>query len=133
MKQVLAAIILCLISAGFAAAAPPSYKELAKLPVIHYGDPVPENKDYILLFTAGQTVTISISIEGSLFDKTANTDLMVTPARDIMVYHDWASMDGYKWVPRSELIKSDVQVKVPGYNHPHPGILKVRMDLGEVK
>ena len=133
MKHIVAALMLCLISAGFAAAAPPSYKELAKLPVIRFGDTVPDNKDYILLFSAGQTVTIAISIEGSLFDKTANTELMVTPAKDIMVYGDWASLDGYKWIPRGELIKSDVLVKIPGYNHPQPGILKVRMDLAGVK
>ncbi len=135
MKYIMAAFILmaCWTSAGFAAAVPPSYKELAKLPVIRFGDPIPDSKDYILLFSAGQTVTIAVSIEGTLFDKTVNTELLVTPARDIMVYRDWASLDGYKWIPRSELIKSDVVVKVPGYNYPHPGILKVRMDLGEVK
>ncbi len=133
MKYFIAALVLCWTSSVFAAAAPPSYKELANLPVIRFGDPVPENKDYILLFSAGQTVTIAVSIDGTLFDKTVNTELMVTPAKDIMVYRDWASLDGYKWIPRNELIKSDVQVKVPGYNHPHPGILKVRMDLAGVK
>ena len=133
MKHIIAALLLCCISAGFAAAAPPSYKELAKLPVIRFGETAPDNKDYILLFSAGQTVTIAISIEGSLFDKTANTELMVTPARDIMVYRDWASLDGYKWIPRGELIKSDVLVKIPGYNHPQPGVLQVRMDLAGVK
>ena len=133
MKQIITALVLCLISAGFAAAAPPSYNDLAKLPVIRFGEPVPADKDYILLFSAGQTVTIAVSIEGSLFDKTANTELMVTPARDIMVYRDWASLDGRKWIPRGELIKSDVFVKIPGYNHPNPGILKVRMDLADVK
>jgi len=133
MKYIIAALLLCWTSSVFAAAAPPSYKELAKLPVIRFGDPIPDNKDYILLFSAGQTVTIAVSIDGTLFDKTVNTELMVTPAKDIMVYRDWASLDGYKWIPRSELIKSEVQVKVPGYNHPHPGILKVRMDLAGVK
>jgi hypothetical protein len=133
MKLAVIVFLLWLLSAGFAAAAPPSYNELAKLPVIRFGEPVPENKDYILLFSAGQTVTIALSIDGSLFDKTVNTELMVTPSRDIMVYREWASLDGYKWIPRGELIKSDVMVKVPGYNHPHPGILKVRMDLAGVK
>jgi hypothetical protein len=133
MKHIVAALMFCLMSSGFAAAAPPSYKDLAKLPVIRFGDTVPDNKDYILLFSAGQTVTIAISIEGSLFGKTANTELMVTPAKDIMVYGEWASLDGIKWFPRGELIKSDVIVKIPGYNHPQPGILKVRMDLAGVK
>jgi hypothetical protein len=32
---------------------------------------------------------------------------------------------------RSELIKSDVLLKIPGYNHPLPGIVKIRMDLAE--
>ncbi len=50
-----------------------------------------------------------------------------------MVYKDWASLDGFKWIPRGELIKSDVLVKVPGYNHPDSGVLKVRMDLAGTK
>ncbi len=128
MKQMVAAFLLCLLSAGFAAASPPSYAQLAKLPVIRFGEPVPD-KDYILLFPAGQPVTISVTIEGSLFAQTANAELTVTPSREILVFREWASLDGVKWVPRGELIKSDVAVKVPGYNHPHPGILKVRMDL----
>ncbi len=132
MKLMVTVFIFCLLSAGMATAAPPSYKELAKLPVIRFGDPVPST-DYILLFPAGKPVTISVSIEGSLFAKTAGAELMVTPAREIMVYKDWASMDGVRWIPRSELIKSDVVVKVPGYNYPYPGILKVRMDLAGSK
>ncbi len=132
MKHLMTAIILCLFSAGIAIAAPPSYKELAKIPVIRFGDPVPST-DYILLFPAGRPVTISVSIEGSLFSKTASAELMVTPSREIMVYKDWASLDGFNWMPRGELIKSDVLVKVPGYNHPDSGVLKVRMDLAGTK
>jgi hypothetical protein len=132
MKQLVTVFILCLLSAGIATAAPPSYNELAKLPVIPFGDPTPSS-DYILLFPAGKPVTISVSIEGSLFVKNASAELMVTPKREILVFRDWASLDGVKWVPRSELIKSDVVVKVPGYNHPYPGILTVRMDLAGSK
>ena len=36
-------------------------------------------------------------------------------------------------MPRGELIKSDVLLKLPGYNHPLPGILKIRMDLVETR
>ncbi len=132
MKHLMTAVMLCFLSAGIAIAAPPSYKELAKLPVIRFGDPVPSS-DYILLFPAGRAVTVSVSIEGSLFSRTANAELVVTPSRDIMVYKDWASLDGFKWIPRGELIKSDVLVKVPGYNHPDSGVLKVRMDLAGTK
>jgi hypothetical protein len=132
MKLLVSAFILCLLSAGIATAAPPSFNELAKLPVICFGDPVPST-DYILLFPAGKPVTISVSIEGNLFSKTSNAVLTVTPAREIMVYKDWASLDGVKWTPRSELIKSDVAVKVPGYNHPYPGVLKVKMDIAGSK
>lgn len=129
MKYVAAAFFLiCLLSAGFATASPPTYDKLAKLPVIRFGEPVPD-ADHILLFPAGQPITMSVSIEGSLFAQPASAELTVTPAREILVYREWASLDGLKWIPKSELIKSDVSVKVPGYNHPYPGILKVHMDL----
>ena len=55
MKCLIAALLFCLLSAGLAAASPPSYNQLAKLPVIRFGDPVPES-DYILMFPAGQPI-----------------------------------------------------------------------------
>ena len=132
MKQILAALLFSLLSASLAVASPPSYDQLAKLPVIRFGEPVPES-DYILMFPAGQSITISVSVEGSLFTKAAGAELEVTPTREFFVFRDWASLDGIKWVPRGELIKSDVLLKLPGYNHPLPGILKIRMDLVETR
>ncbi len=132
MRYLLMSFLLCLLAAGFAMAAPPTYEQLAKLPVIRFGEPVPEG-DYILMFPAGQPITFSVSVEGSLFTKAAAAELAVTPIREFFVYSDWASLDGMKWVPRGELIKSDVLLKVPGYNHPSSGILKIRMDLSGVK
>jgi hypothetical protein len=132
MKCFIAALLFCMLSAALAAASPPSYDQLAKLPVIRFGEPVPES-DFILMFPAGQPLTISVSVEGSLFTKAAGAELAVTPKREFFVFRDWASLDGVKWVPRGELIKSDVLLKIPGYNHPQPGILKIRMDLVESK
>ena len=132
MKCFITALLFSLLSAALATAAPPSYDELARLPVIPFGEPVPEG-DYILMFPAGRPLTISVSVEGTLFTKAAGTKLAVTPAREFFIFHDWASLDGVTWKPRSELIKSDVVVKIPGYNHPLPGILKIRMDLLETR
>lgn len=115
-----------------AAASAPSFETLSKLPVVRFGDPLPAS-DYILLFSAGQPITIAITIEGSLFSQPAKNELTVIPAREVFVYRDWASLDGLVWMQRSDLIKSDVVVKIPGYNHPLPGVLKVRMDLPEAK
>ncbi len=131
MKSALLAILFCLISYGFhaqAAGTPPSYESLAKLPVIRFGDPVTE-KDHILLFEPGQPISFTIAIEGSLFSQPVTADLTLTPSRPVFVYREWASLDGVKWVLRSDLIKSDVEAKIPGYNYPKPGFLKVRMDL----
>ena len=128
MKLVLAAFLFCLIPVGVEAASSPSFAELAKLPVVRFGDPVPD-KDYILLFPAGKPISIDVTIEGSLFAGSAEAELKVALVREILVYREWASLDGVRWLPKSELIKSDVMVKVPGYNHPQAGVLKVRMDL----
>jgi len=132
MKLVLAAFLFCLIPAGVEAASSPSFSELAKLPVIRFGDPVPD-KDYILLFPAGKPISVDVTIEGSLFSDADHAKLTVTPVREVLVYREWASLDGVRWLPKSELIKSDVDVKVPGYNHPQSGVLKVRMDLAGEK
>jgi hypothetical protein len=132
MKYLLAGFLFCLLSVGLATASPPTYEQLAKLSVIRFGDPVPET-DYILMFPVGQPITISVSVEGSLFTKAAGAELAVTPIREFFVFRDWASLDGVKWVPRGDLIKSDVTMKIPGYNHPLPGMLKIRMDLEQTR
>jgi hypothetical protein len=132
VKILVSAFLVCLLSASLAAASPPSFEKLSKLPVVRFGDPIPAT-DHILLFSAGQPISISIIIEGSLFSQPAKSELTVTPAREVFVYRDWASLDGLIWMQRSDLIKSDVVVKIPGYNHPEPGVLKVRMDLPEVR
>jgi len=132
VKILVSAFLVCLLSASLAAASSPSFEMLSKLPVVRFGDPIPAT-DHILLFSAGQPISISITIEGSLFSQTAKSELTVTPAREVFVYRDWASLDGLVWMQRSELIKSDVVVKIPGYNHPAPGVLKVRMDLPEAR
>lgn len=132
MKILISAFLVVILSAGLAAASTPSFETLSKLPVVRFGDPVPAT-DYILLFSAGQPITLSITIEGSLFSKPAKSELTLTPSHEIFVYRDWASLDGLVWMQRSDLIKSDVLVKIPGYNHPAPGELKVRMDLPEAK
>lgn len=132
MKILICTFLLCLLTASLAAASSPSFETLSKLPVVRYGDPIPAT-DYILLFSAGQPISISITIEGSLFSQPAMSELTVTPTREVFVYRDWASLDGLVWMQRSDLIKSDVVVKIPGYNHPAPGVLKVRMDLPEAR
>ncbi len=132
MRILICAFLVFLLSTSLAAASSPSYETLSKLPVVRFGDPVPAT-DYILLFSAGQPITLSITIEGSLFSKPAKSELTVTPSHEVFVYRDWASLDGLVWMQRSDLIKSDVLVKIPGYNHPAPGELKVRMDLPEAK
>lgn len=128
MKYLLAAILVLTVAGPLSAAALPTYDDVAKMPVILFGEPVPKT-DYILMFMPGQPITMTISIEGSLFSQPAATELVVTPSRTIFVFKDWASLDGKTWLPRGELIRSDVLVKIPGYNHPLPGMLKVRMDL----
>jgi len=132
MKHMITALLLSLLLVSLAVASPPSYDQLAKLPVIRFGEPVPDS-DYILMFPAGQPINISVTIEGSLFIKAAGAELSVTPAREYYVFRDWASLDGLKWVPRGDLIKSNVMLKLPGYNHPLPGILKIRMDQSEIR
>jgi len=131
VKILISAFLVFLLSTSLAAASP-SFETLSKLPVVRFGDPVPAT-DYILLFPAGQPITFSITIEGSLFSQPAKSELTVKPSHEVFVYREWASLDGLIWMQRSDLIKSDVLVKIPGYNHPAPGELKVRMDLPEVK
>ncbi len=132
MRLAVASFLCCLMISVPAVAAPPSFADLAKVPVIRFGEPAPKG-DFILQFPAGKPIAIAVAVEGSLFTKGTSAELEVTPKREFYVFGEWASLDGVKWMPRSELIKSDVLLKIPGYNHPLPGIIKIRMDLVETR
>ena len=119
---------LPLLTGGCASMQQPSGEALSKLPVVQFGEPVPAGNDYILFFPADKPIPTNVAIKGSIFAKEAEQRLNVTLRRDIYAYRNWISYDRVTWLNGREAIKTDVQIQIPGYAHPEPGLMKIQMD-----
>jgi hypothetical protein len=76
--------------AGF----PPSAKVLSTVPIIEFGRPLPEGKDYVLHFPAGTPLPVAAVVGGSLFEHDDQATLHVTLKHDVFAYRQFASFDG---------------------------------------
>jgi len=122
-------IVLLLALGG--CAIPPSNSELSQLPVIPFGQPIPENSDYILYFSAGKVITTDVNLEGNLFQHPAQQKIKVKLTKDIYSYKEWMSYDKQHWLSGQEALKFKVDIKIPGYHYPRPG--HITLNLSENK
>ncbi len=120
---------LCLLLGGCASMSPPESGELDRLPVVAYGDRVPAGGDYILHFPAGVPIDTPVTFEGNLFQEAATAHLAVKPVKDIYVHKQWMSFDRQHWVDAHERIDFNVEVILPGYNHPTSGHVRLQMNV----
>ena len=128
--QNLAFLVPCLllVASGCASMQQPSAETLSRVPVVQFGEAVPAGGDYILFFPANKPIPTNVAIKGSIFAREAEQRLDVTLRRDIYVYRNWISYDRVTWRDGQQAIKTDVQVVIPGYRHPEPGLMKIQMD-----
>lgn len=106
----------------------PSPDMIEKLPVITFGEPVPQGQEFILHFPAGKPIGTNVTIEGNLFDKPAKKQMSVKPNKDIYAYKDWVSFDKKHWNIGKETLAVKAKIKLPGPTHPEPGIIYLRVD-----
>ena len=70
-----------------------------------------------------------MSIGGNLFEETAEEILNVTLRDDIYTYKEWISFDRKTWVKGKDVLDTKFEIKIPGYEYPRPGFMKLQMDL----
>jgi hypothetical protein len=128
MTRVLTALTLAVLLQLGGCASLPSPETLRDLPVVKFGDPVPAGRDYILFFPPDTPIPLTTSVKGNIFAKEAEQQLQVTLRRGIYAYKSWISYDRATWRVGREAIKGDVEVRLPGYDHPEPGSVRIRMD-----
>ncbi len=121
-------VALIITSSGCATLQKPTNETFASLPIIKYFDQVPAGKDYILHFPAGKPISTSVSIKGTVFAQEAEDILEVTLKKDIYAYQRWISYDKNNWIDGDDAIDFKLEIKIPGYKHPKPGIIAVQMD-----
>jgi len=120
--------IALLLFLSACASLPPSAESLSGLPVVEFGGTVPATQDYILFFPAGKPIPVDVAVKGNIFAKDAEQRLDVTLRKDIYVYKEWVSYDRVTWRNGRDAIKTSAQMRIPGYRHPEPGLMKIQMD-----
>lgn len=120
-----------LFSGGCASLDQPAEDEFASLPVVQFGDSVPVDGKYILHFPQGVPIDTPVTFGGNLFTGDDMKMLTVTPNEDIYVYKDWVSYDRKNWQDADKTMSTDLQLKLPGYDHPRTGYLNLRLDRKE--
>lgn len=125
--------ILCLVAILLTATAcslpiRPSAEHLDELAVIPLGADVPAGQDYVLYFPAGVKIPTEVWIGGTLFASDTQQHLSVALKRDIYVYKQWVSYDRQTWLSARDVIDSDIDIKIPGYDYPRLGHIRIRMD-----
>jgi hypothetical protein len=132
MKLIIFALSsVILFSGGCASLDRPAEDEFASLPVVQFGDSVPVDGKYILHFPPGVPIDTPVTFGGNLFTGDDMKVLTVTPIEDIYVYKEWVSYDRENWQDADKTMSTDLQLKLPGYNHPRAGYLNLRLDRKE--
>jgi hypothetical protein len=114
---------------GCASLQTPAAESLAGIPVVEFGETPPAKGDFILYFPAGKVIPVVSSIKGSALAREAEATLNVTLKKGIYAYKQWASLDRKTWQPGDAVLDFDVDIKIPGPEHPQPGVMKIQVNL----
>ncbi len=122
--------ITALSMLGCASWMAPSERDLAKIPVVRFGEPAPAGKDFVMLYPAGTPLPVIASVGGTLMSQPDKATLHVTLNRDVYVYRHWISFDGKKWVYGRRALDGKFDLRLPGTETgSNPGVLGVELNL----
>jgi hypothetical protein len=96
-----------------------------RVPVVTY-PARPSGPDYVYRIPAGQPVTLTTTVQGTLLQAPASQPLQAAVRNDLYLYKDWASEDGRHWV--RGLVNGRVDVSLPSYQTPGPGSVRIVVD-----
>jgi hypothetical protein len=109
---------------------PPSADEMAKIPVVRYGETASASGDYVLLYPAGAPLPVVASVSGSLLAKPGLARMEVATNRDVYAYKSWLSFDGKTWMPSDKAVGGEFAITLPGETDSKaPGTMSARFDL----
>lgn len=114
MKSMPLGLAATLVLSACASLSGPSSEEIAKLPVVSYGQPAPKDSDFVLRYPAGVDLPVTASVSGTLLAQGAQSTLTVRIKQDVYVYKDRVSFDGKQWSPSSSKIAGHFRITPPG-------------------
>ncbi len=131
MKNILVPLAMALLAGlgGCASLQKPTTESLDAIPVVRFGETVPAKGDFILHFPAGKPIPVVTIIKGSAISKEAESTLNITLKKDIYAYKRWVSFDRKTWQRDDEALGFNVEIKIPGPEHPKPGLIRLQVDL----
>ena len=92
----------------------PSTDEIARLPVVRYGQAAPSDKNFVLLYPAGANLPVNAKVVGNLFEKGDEATLSVRLKQDIYIYRNQLSFDGKTWSAGHDKVGGKVWLALPG-------------------
>lgn len=107
---------------------PPSTAEIAKVPQVQFGQPLPADDNFVLHFPAGTPLPVSTVVDGNLFERDGQATFNITLKHDVYVYRQFASFDGQNWQPTRKLIETHLELQIPQKDGSNAGMLHVKMD-----
>lgn len=124
------ATLLSISVAGCASMGPkaPPADQLARLPLVSYGEKADPNQDHIVFFPAGKPVPLEAVFKGNMFAKETTSVAEPVLSRDVYLYKQWVSFDRKTWVSGREAFRVLVNVSLPTYESPGSGVVSMQLD-----
>ncbi len=124
------AALVAMSLAGCASWLAPSESDMARVPVVRFGDAAPGGKEFVMLYPAGTPLPVVASVSGTLMSQPDKATLHVTLNRDVYVYKHWISFDGKKWEYGRHAFKGRFDLKLPGMETgSNPGLWGVEFNV----
>lgn len=114
MKPTVLLTVAPLFLSACASLSGPSPEEIARLPVVRYGEPAPADGKFVLLYPAGVDLPVVATVEGDLFAKTDTARLNVRLKQDIYAYRNQVSFDGKAWSSGPGKVTGEFGFTLPG-------------------
>jgi len=115
-----AALVCATLLSGCASLSAPTPEEIARLPVVTYGEKAPANGDFVLLYPAASHLPIEVSAQGSLLAQSDRAELKVRLKQDVYLYRGQISFDGKTWSRDSERVDGRFIISLPGFKNNRP-------------
>ncbi|MGD0960423.1 MAG: hypothetical protein ABSB19_11510 [Methylomonas sp.] len=128
MKPILPAIFMVGVLSGCSILCPPpSAAELAQLPLVAYPDK-PGAGDFIYKLPAGVPIDVHVLAEGGALAAAVDQTVSASLVHDLYLHKGWASEDGRHWVKTQDLIDTRFTLKLPTYQTPGPGEMRLTIN-----
>jgi hypothetical protein len=95
--------------AGFS----PKADELAKVPHIEFGQPLPQGNDYALLFPASAVLPVTTSVDGNILEHDDQATIPDSLKRNVYANRQFVCFDSVDWLMYGRLRDIRLEVQIP--------------------